>query len=435
MRNPIREVAEIKKGEFSVTVLLFLFFFLVIAVFQSLYPIKRGLFVEEFGADVELYAKLANIVMAALGVIVFTYLYNRLPRQRMIYVICLFFVICFISLSVTLGEPSGISIWTFYLVVDLVTTLLVVGFWAYATDLSSPDQAKRLFGIVGGGGIVGGFVGTGITKLLLEVIGMQALIFVGAAMMASIILVTFALERTVSRSNAFRRSFVVSSERAEKRVEKAKTNAVIEGAKLVMRSRYLAAIVGIMAFYEMASQVMDYQLSIMMEDLSGVAATQVGFTDVRFYTNALSVIVQFFFVSLVMRRLGLVAALLVLPLSIFGFSAAFLAVPTLFAASCMNISHNGLNYSIQQTARESLYVVTTPDEKYKARAFTNMFVQRLAKGLSIFLMMGLQLLHVQIQYLSIITIVVATAMAFCSIFAGRVFGRNAQEIGQEGIVA
>ena len=103
--------------------------------------------------------------------------------------------------------------------------------------------------------------------------------------------------------------------------------------------------------------------------------------------------------------------------------------------SYMSISQNGLNYSMQQTARESLYVVTTPDEKYKARAFTNMFVQRLAKGLSIFLMMGLKLLNVEIQYLSIITIVVATAMALCSIFAGRVFGRKTQEMEEEAIAA
>ncbi len=435
MRNPIREVVDIKKNEFSVAVLLFLFFFLVIAVFQSLSPIKKGLFVEEFGADIELYAKLANIVVAALGVVAFTYLYNRLPRQRMIYVICLFFVVGFVSLSITLGEPGALSIWTFYLMGDLMNTLLVAGFWAYATDLSSPDQAKRLFGVVGGGGIVGGLVGTGITKLLLERIGMQGLVFIGAGMMACIIPVIFALEKAVSRSSAFQRSFVVSSETAEMKVEKSKTNAAIEGAKLVMQSTYLAAIVGIMAFYEMASQMMDYQISFMMENLSGVTATQAAFVDVRLYTNVLSVIVQFFLVSFVMRRLGLVAALLVLPLGIFGFSAAFVAVPTLLAASFMNIFQNGVNYSMQQTARESLYVVTTPDEKYKARAFTNMFVQRLAKGLSIFLVMGLNLLHMEIQYLGIITIAVATAMVLCSIFAGRAFGRMTQEMEAETIAA
>jgi AAA family ATP:ADP antiporter len=94
----------------------------------------------------------------------------------------------------------------------------------------------------------------------------------------------------------------------------------------------------------------------------------------------------------------------------------------------MNIYHNGLNYSLQQTARESLYVVTTPAEKYKARAFTNMFVQRLAKGLSIFLVMGLQLLSLDIRYLSVITILVAATMILCSVFAGRVFRHETERM-------
>jgi len=421
MRNPLRIIFDIKKEEFSAAGLLFLFFFLVIAVFQSLYPLKKGLFVEEFGADIELYAKLANIVVAAIGVIVFTSLYNRLSRQRMIHVICLFFVTCFVLLAISLGEPDSFSIWAFYLVHDLVTTLLVAGFWAYATDIASPDQAKRLFGVVGGGGIVGGVFGSGVTKLLLDDLGMQALILFGAGMMVVIILVTFLLERAVTASRAFQAPIDTGSEPPKQTESESKISAAFEGAKMVLQSIYLAAIVGIMAFYEMASQVMDYQLSFILEGLSGVAATQAGFTDVRFYTNVLSVVVQFFLVSFVMRRFGLVVALLILPLGIVGFSGAFIVVPALVIVQCMNIYHNGVNYSMQQTARESLYVVTTPDEKYKARAFTNMFVQRLAKGLSIFLVIGLKMLGVEVYYLSVITIVVATAMIFCSIFAGRVF--------------
>jgi AAA family ATP:ADP antiporter len=122
-----------------------------------------------------------------------------------------------------------------------------------------------------------------------------------------------------------------------------------------------------------------------------------------------------------MRKLGVTAALLILPLAILGSSLAFLMVPTLYVASALVISENGLNYSLQQTARESLYVVTTPDEKYKARAFTNMFVHRLAKGAAIFVVIGLIHLSIPVRYLSLVTVVVMSLMIFCSIFAGRRF--------------
>jgi len=206
------------------------------------------------------------------------------------------------------------------------------------------------------------------------------------------------------------------------------SKAVMEGAQLVMRSKYLAAIVGIMAFYEMASQLMDYQFGVLTEAVEGVVETQAFVADIRFYANVLSLVVQFFLVSLIMRKLGLVVALLVLPLAIVGSSAAFFAVSTLYVGSLLHVSDNGLNYSIQQTSRESLYVVTTPDEKYKARAFTNMFVQRLGKGLSILAVMGLIALDVGVKYLSLLTISVAIGMILCSIYAGRHFAQKSSSV-------
>ncbi len=32
---------------------------------------------------------------------------------------------------------------------DFLTTMMVAAFWAYVTDISTADQAKRLYGIVG----------------------------------------------------------------------------------------------------------------------------------------------------------------------------------------------------------------------------------------------------------------------------------------------
>jgi AAA family ATP:ADP antiporter len=426
MKNPIREIFDFKKQELPVVVLLFLFFFMAIAVFQMLYPLKKGLFIEHYGADIELYAKFANILVAAIGVIVFTFLYNRVSRQRVIYIFCFFFIGCFLLMTNVITETRPLPIWGFYLLGDLVTTLMVASFWAYATDISTTSQAKRLFGVIGGGGIVGGLVGSTLTRILLPEIGTQGLLFLGVALMAMIILVTYLTESLIPRSGSFLQATTRRSPEKKVSEKKTKTSAAIEGAQLVMRSKYLAAIVGIMAFYEMASQVVDYQFSSLTEGISGETETLTFVANVRFYANALSVFVQFFLVSLIMRRLGLVVALLVLPLAIFCSSVAFFAVSTLVIASLLHISDNGLNYSIQQTARESLYVVTTPDEKYKARAFTNMFVQRLAKGLSILLVIGIGLLNLELRFLSALTIFVVILMALCGIYAGRQFAHKSK---------
>ena len=43
------------------------------------------------------------------------------------------------------------------------------------------------------------------------------------------------------------------------------------------------------------------------------------------------------------------------------------------------------------TGRESLYLITSPEEKYKARIFIQMFMQRLAKGLTVLVVIGLSI--------------------------------------------
>jgi AAA family ATP:ADP antiporter len=250
-------------------------------------------------------------------------------------------------------------------------------------------------------------------------------------MIAALVAITFGIEALLARGAAFRGSLGPSPAAAKR--EKSGLNAALEGAQLALRSKYLAAIVGVMAFYEMASQVMDFQYSHLAEVLEGAGATQAFFANVGFYANVLAVLVQFILVSLIMQKLGLTVALLVLPLAILGSSGMFLMMPTRMAASLLHISDNGLNYSIQQTARESLYVVTTPDEKYKARAFTNMFVQRLAKGLSIFLLMGLLALKVEANLMSLVAIAVAVLMVLFSLYAGREFGRKSRAEGQPAV--
>jgi ATP:ADP antiporter, AAA family len=418
--NPLRAFFDFNRKELPVALLLFMFFFLSMGVFQILKPLKKGLFVEHYGADIELYAKLGNIAVAALAVVAFSFLFSRLQRQRLIYVLCLFFVVSFLALIPVLQDPSMFSIWGFYFLGDLVTTLMVAAFWAYSTDLSSPDQAKRLFGPIGAGGVIGGWMGSSSAKLLRAEVGQEGLLLLSAVMMAGVMVVTFAAERSARRTLAFR---VPSREDLARKQEPAesKWKAALEGASLVVRSRYLAAIVGIVALYEVASQVADYQFTRQTEGLSGVAATQAYLIDVYFYANLLAVVVQLFLVSLILRKAGLTLALLILPLALMGSSAAFLVMPTMFFSSLMVISDNGLNYSLQQTARESLYVVTSREAKYKARAFTNMFVQRTAKGIAILSTMAFGFLGVPVPSLSLVTILMVGGMILLGIYAGRRF--------------
>ncbi|MBW6479533.1 MAG: hypothetical protein K0B37_08905, partial [Bacteroidales bacterium] len=85
-------------------------------------------------------------------------------------------------------------------------------------------------------------------------------------------------------------------------------------------------------------------------------------------------------------------------------------IPGLLFATIMSVGDNSLNYSIQQSAKEALYTPTTRDVKYKAKAFIDMFVQRGAKAVSVFLNIGLAVtfgIH-NVHWLSVLVLLLIT---------------------------
>ena len=93
--------------------------------------------------------------------------------------------------------------------------------------------------------------------------------------------------------------------------------------------------------------------------------------------------------SFVMTRFGIGVALLVLPFTVALGSSAFLLFPVLWVGSLLNTADNGFSYSINQSAKEALYVPTTQAEKYRAKAFIDMFVQRFAKAIAVAISLGI----------------------------------------------
>jgi len=411
-----RKFIDVRRNEIAPTALFFTFWFTVLLVFHILKPLKKGLFVDTLGATTELYAKLGNIAVALLVVVVFTSLYNRLGSARMLGVLCATFILALAGFSVafTTASPRGLVTWVFYLFGDAWSTVWVTAFWAYLNEMTGTEQSKRLYGIIGGGGVVGGLIGELGVWQLIQPLGTPILLAVCAVLTAGIGLIIWSTERiaAVPGASIGRRGNVGAKPAG-------KSNAVMEGARTVAASRYLFAIAAIVFLYELVSQVLDYQYSTASESLEGAHATQAFFGQVGTIAGVVSVITQFFLVSFVIRTFGLTRALLVLPLVMALASGIYFTMPGLMAGALLTISDNSLSYSMNQTARETLFVPMSPDIKYKARAFINMFVQRSGKGIAIVMALGLS--AVPVRYLSLIALGAIFVWALLAAYSGRKF--------------
>jgi ATP:ADP antiporter, AAA family len=172
------------------------------------------------------------------------------------------------------------------------------------------------------------------------------------------------------------------------------------------------------------STIMDFQFTSAVAHYLSGPAIGAQFALVFTITNWVSLFVQLFLTGMVMSRFGLGVALLVLPCAIALGSSAFLLFPLLWTGSLLNTVDNGFSYSINQSAKEALYVPTSAAEKYRAKAFIDMFVQRLAKAVAVVISLGLTFAFSDfdsLRYLSLVTLALLLLWIVAARYAGRQF--------------
>ncbi|MDJ0867554.1 MAG: Npt1/Npt2 family nucleotide transporter [Myxococcota bacterium] len=427
-RSPLKAVMDVRREERPLAFLMFTYFLLVITSFWVLKPIKKSLFLEfysesglalwglHFGAaEAELIAKNLNMLVAFVAVIVFTALANHLRRQQLTLVFTAFFLACYVAYAQAIDEPGHAVVWSFYLFGDLFSTLMVATFFAFLNDSVTPDASKRLYGPVGLGGVIGGVVGSTTVAGLIAQLERVSWLWTCFALALLIAAVAWSAGRLVDRDPP-------PEPEPEPDAPAAGGNPALEGGRLVFRSPYLLAIVGIVGLYEIVSTVMDFQFSATV--VHYLKGPEIGrqFSTVFAITNWVSMLVQLLFTSFVMTRFGVGIALMVLPLAALGGSAAFAALPILWFGSLLNTADNGFSYSINQSAKEALYVPTSRDEKYKAKAFIDMFVQRFAKAIASLVALGMGQIATgfsSVRWLSLFTIAVIGLWLVAVRYAGR----------------
>ncbi len=427
---------DIRREEWPQALLMAVYFFLVIASFWILRPLKNILFLEFYdqagfnllgwqmtAAQAELLAKVGNMLVAFVAASVFAYLARRLRRQQLTYVFAAFSVLCYVLYSTLLKAPQGPTIWTFYLYGDLFNTLMVPTFFAFLNDSVTPTQAKRLYGLIILGGLLGGGVGSNVYNARLDAYSHSQWMWICVGMALTIVLVAF----LAARSFGFKSG---PGDEVEPQDRRRNQNPLTEGARLVFKSRYLLSIVMILGLYEMVSTIVDFQFkSAVSFYLAGPAIGDL-LSTVYAVTNWIGFLVQLLLTSFIMTRFGVGAALLFLPIAVLLSSAGFFFTPILFFGSAMSVSDNALNYSINQSSREALYVPTTREEKYKAKAFIDMFVQRFAKAVAVGLSLAITTFFAgfaNVRWLSVATVIILVIWIQAARFAGREFQKLAGE--------
>jgi ATP:ADP antiporter, AAA family len=166
------------------------------------------------------------------------------------------------------------------------------------------------------------------------------------------------------------------------------------GFLLVFADRYLLFIGLLMLLVNLVNTTGEYILGKTVVNLYGAShgAAAGGLDEKKvigeFYgnyftlVNILAALIQAFLVSRVLKRFGVRVALLVLPVvALLGYTAmAF--IPFLYFIRSVKLAENSLDYSLQNTTRNALYLPTSREAKYKAKQANDTFFVRFGDVIS-----------------------------------------------------
>ena len=371
------------------TVVMFLYINLALTIFWILKPLKKSLFIglydgdqtfklgsmEMLGSSAELLAKGMNLLIAFMLVVFLTLVTRLAKRQRLTYCCMGLIIAMTFYFSLQINEPSESTVWLFYWFGDLYISLMLAAFFSFLHDTVDLRNAKRLYGFIVLGAVSGGAVGSTYFRGWIGEMNNQQWLHTIIGIGVVICLLAFAagwMAKSIPHHEP---------KPSPNDVPKKKFNAAIEGASLVFKSRYLIAIAGIVGFYEITSEMLDYQFTAMTERF--VPKEDIGshFGTVYAIGNIAALVVQLCFsifaVGFPKYRIHWI--LLALPLAVALSSLFFIIAPILLAASLLKISDSTFAYSVNQTGRETLYNPLSRQEKYVARAFVEVFIQRTGK--------------------------------------------------------
>jgi AAA family ATP:ADP antiporter len=371
--------ADVRAGEGVSTLLMALNVFLLLAGYSLMKPARDGLILTEGGAEVASYSAAAQAVLLMGAVPLYGWLGTRVVRIVLISIVMTFFSLTLIGfyLGGIAGLREGVA---FYIWIGLINVFIVSQFWQFANDLFTEGQGRRLFPLVGVGQSLGAWVGAAAVAPLVQGLNYTpyTLMFMGACVLMVALGTTLIVNARESRHRPAEAPSVANE-----------TLGPQGGFELIFQDRYLLWIAVLIVLLNIVNTTGGYVLNrlIVAEAVARFGTSAAAVPESRQFVtafsgsitamvNLLGLLLQLFATSRVIHLMGVRGALFVLPAIALTNYAVIVVAPLLAVVRVGKILENSVDYSIQNTLRQALFLPTTREAKYKAKAAIDTFFTR-----------------------------------------------------------
>ncbi len=380
----LRLFGDVRAGEGATVLLMSFNVFVVLVAYYVIKTVREPLILTAGGAELKAYAAAFQALALMLAVPLYSYVANRVRTRTLIFAVTAFFIVCIEIFFLAYRLQTPMLGFAFYVWVGVFNVAIIAQFWSFANDIYTVPTGERLFPLIAVGATIGAPVGAWLATTLFE----SGLSPVTLMQLSAALLVLHSLlyRLTLARPDG------VPDEHDPGDVSGA---SIAGGFALVFRSRYLTLIAVLLVLLNLVNTTGEYLLSTYASERAEAALAialdanpdldadafmdrffGVFYGDFFFWVNSLCVVLQAFFVSRIVKYLGLGGLLFALPVVALG-NYGWVAMGLGFAAfRGLKTIENATDYSIMNTAKAMLWLPTTHDEKFQAKQAVDTFFVR-----------------------------------------------------------
>jgi len=376
---------------------------LVMVSLYVLKPARNALFLDRLGVAQLPYVLLLVALVGGLAAGVFTRLTRIVRLDWLILGTFLFLMTNLLGFRLLLPQGWSWSFYLFYIWVSLYGLLATSLLWLLANVTFNPREARRLFGLISSGGIAGAILGGAFTGWIVERVGTENLLLICIAFLGACLLLLYCVRSTES-----------APQRRKESTEGALTS--------IARSDLLRLLGTMAALAAVVAAVIDVQFNDIVDRTFADKDAKTAFFGQFFaYLNAFVFAFQVLGTPRILGSLGVVSALLFLPVSMAVGSLAVLLAPGLAAGILLKSGDVGFRHSLHKSATEILFLPVPAEVKQRTKVLLDATVDHLATGLGAALVLLLTVsLGISYQHLGFLS------LALLALWVGLVFrGREA----------
>ena len=400
---------DVKRFERLKFFLLTVAFCLVIGAYTIVKELKDTVFVGIVGNEYIPKAKILVIFFLVPAALLYSALVDNIRRYQLLSFYCFLYGAILLFFTYLLGSPTygleatdhnswNLFWWAYYLILEGVSPFVVGVFWAFASSVSDPAEAKASFATMVAGSKIGGMATALFAAIMMNNLGStgwfsfsdtvahQILLGLSAVLLLCVPAVIYILMKVVPGRYLHGYEVVYKQEKKNSKAGVANTG-MFSGLQILLESPYILGIFALVFFYESLNVVLSFQRICL---LKAAATNANGMMNVslftgsmfmqRFWSHFFGLLFSLIGVRFLLKKYGEKKCLLMIPVLVGLLLTYFMIVQTPTAMLHVFIGLSTIHYSFSKPLIETLYIPTMKDMKFKAKSWIDTFGTKISKS-------------------------------------------------------